>query len=47
VLHRDGRGRQGHPPHSAAAGFYQALADESARLRRQLAHAIGAARHSP
>jgi hypothetical protein len=25
----------------------QALADENARLRRQLAHALGAARHSP
>jgi hypothetical protein len=25
----------------------QALADENARLRRQLAHAIGTARHSP
>ena len=32
---------------TAALQRNQALADENARLRRQLAHALGAARHSP
>ncbi len=32
---------------AAALQRNQVLADENARLRRQLAHALGAARHSP
>lgn len=32
---------------TAALQRNQALADENARLRRQFAHALGAARHSP